>query len=99
MNAFRDEDLAGSSGDGEGHQDRFGHGAAAIVETGVRHFHAGELTDKSLVFEKCLQTAWTGFRLVGSVGRVIFTAAGHGVHDSRDEMIVTAAAQKTDCVA
>ena len=99
MNAFGDDRRAGASGNAQGHQDRLGQGAAPVVQAGIGHLHARELADERLVFEENLQASLAGFRLVGRIGRVVFAPAGDGVHHRRDEMVVTAATQKTDRIA
>ena len=78
----------------QGHEHRLGHCAAAFVKAGVGDIHAGQLADQRLIFEERLQAALAGFGLIGRVGRVEFAAAGDGIDDGRNEVVVAAAAQE-----
>ena len=98
MHALGDEHLAGAAGDAEGHQHRLGDGAAAVVEAGVGDVHAGELADQRLILEERLQAALAGLGLVRRVGGVELAAAGDGIDDGRDEVVVAAAAEEADRV-
>ena len=98
MHALGDQDLAVALRDRDGHEDGLGHRAATVVKTGVGDVHARQLANQRLVFKEGLQAPLAGLGLVGRVGSVVFAASGDGVHDRRDEVIVTAAAEEADRV-
>ena len=91
-----DDDLAVAARAADGHQHGFGRGAAAVVQAGVRDIHAGELGDQRLILEHDLQVALAHLGLIGRVRRVELAAAGEGVDDRRDEVVVAAAAEEAD---
>ena len=62
-------------------QRRFGRRAPAVVQTGVRHVHAGQLADERLILEHRLQIALTHFGLIRRVRRVEFAARRQGIDD------------------
>ncbi len=95
MDAFGDQHFRAALVDAHGHEHALGHRAAAFVKAGVGDIHAGQLADERLIFEKRLQASLAGLGLVGRVGGVEFAAAGDGIDDGGNEMIVTAAAEES----
>ncbi len=87
-------DHAAAAGRVHGHDGGLGRGGTAVVETRVRHVHAGQLRDERLVFEQRLQVPLAGLGLVGRVGRIELAPRGDRIDHGRDEVIVAAAAQE-----
>jgi predicted naringenin-chalcone synthase len=76
----------------------FGDGAAALVEAGIGDVQPGQLCNQGLKFKEGLQAPLACFGLVGSICRVEFASTCHRIHHRGYEMVITAAAQETNCI-
>src|SRR5438552_4150579 len=98
MHRLRHDHVALAIGDVDRHQHRFSYRGATFVETGICDIHAGELANERLVFEECLQAPLARFGLIWRVSGVKLAAAGDGVDDSWNEMVVAAPAEEADAL-
>ena len=97
MEVARDENLAAPGLDVR-HHGRFRDGGRAVVQGGVGHVHAGQLSDQCLVLEDRLQRPLARFRLIGRVRGVELWLGRHGGDRRGDEAPIHPAAAKGQAV-
>ena len=81
---------------GERHVHRLHEGGRAVVERGVGHLEAGELTDHRLVLEQHLEHALGELGLVRRVRGVELRTSRERPHDRGHVMVVGSAAREAD---
>ena len=76
------------------HQTGFRQRRGAVVQRGVRHFHARERAHHGLIFVDQLQRALTGLGLIRRIGGIEFAARRDGPHRRRDVVLIGARADE-----
>ena len=69
-------------------------GGSAVIDGGVGHIHARQLTDHGLILKDGLQHTLAHFRLIGRIGGEELLLVGNELHNTGDVVVISAGASE-----